>query len=127
MPWPTFANMTDRDLLAIYTYLSAIPCNPGPSGLDLSCTSRTFATEIEEKGRCSLYNAGLNDPEFKVPMRSRSRVASETNFPIGPRFPERFGRCMLAARLTARGTARAADLQFFCIQTSHVTGRLLHR
>jgi hypothetical protein len=30
MPWPTFKNMTDRDLLAIYTYLSAIPCNPGP-------------------------------------------------------------------------------------------------
>jgi len=34
MPWPTFMYMTDRDLLAIYTYLSAIPCNPGPSGLD---------------------------------------------------------------------------------------------
>ena len=34
MPWPAFANMTDRDLLAIYTYLSAIPRNPGPSGLD---------------------------------------------------------------------------------------------
>jgi len=34
MPWPTFMNMTDRDLLAIYTYLSAIPCNPGPAGLD---------------------------------------------------------------------------------------------
>jgi hypothetical protein len=34
MPWPTFMNMTDHDLLAIYTYLSAIPCNPGPSGLD---------------------------------------------------------------------------------------------
>jgi hypothetical protein len=34
MPWPTYTNMTDRDLLAIYTYLSAIPCNPGPSGLD---------------------------------------------------------------------------------------------
>ena len=34
MPWPTFANMTDRDLLAIYTYLSAIQCNPGPAGLD---------------------------------------------------------------------------------------------
>src|SRR5215471_1042806 len=34
MPWPTFANMTEHDLLAIYTYLSAIPCNPGPSGLD---------------------------------------------------------------------------------------------
>lgn len=34
MPWPTFMNMTDHDLLAIYTYLSAIPCNPGPAGLD---------------------------------------------------------------------------------------------
>jgi hypothetical protein len=34
MPWPTYMNMSDRDLLAIYTYLSAIPCNPGPSGLD---------------------------------------------------------------------------------------------
>jgi hypothetical protein len=34
MPWPVYTNMTDRDLLAIYTYLSAIPCNPGPSGLD---------------------------------------------------------------------------------------------
>lgn len=26
MPWPYFQSMTDRDLLAIYTYLSAIPC-----------------------------------------------------------------------------------------------------
>jgi hypothetical protein len=34
MPWPIFGNMTDHDLLAIYTYLSAIPCNHGPSGLD---------------------------------------------------------------------------------------------
>lgn len=34
MPWPTYANMTDRDLLAIYTYLSAIPCRPGPLDLD---------------------------------------------------------------------------------------------
>jgi hypothetical protein len=34
MPWPTYANMTDRDLLAIYTYLSAIPCQPGPLDLD---------------------------------------------------------------------------------------------
>lgn len=34
MIWPTLANMTDHDILAIYTYLSAIKCNPGPSGLD---------------------------------------------------------------------------------------------
>ena len=30
MPWPTFANMSDNDLLAIYTYLSAVPCVTGP-------------------------------------------------------------------------------------------------
>lgn len=26
MPWPTFANLSDRDIEAIYAYLSAIPC-----------------------------------------------------------------------------------------------------
>jgi hypothetical protein len=26
MPWPSFQSMSDHDLLAIYTYLSAIPC-----------------------------------------------------------------------------------------------------
>jgi hypothetical protein len=31
MPWPAFTNMSDDDLLAIYTYLGAIPCNPGPA------------------------------------------------------------------------------------------------
>jgi hypothetical protein len=30
MPWPTFQNMTDHDLRAIYEYLSAIPCIAGP-------------------------------------------------------------------------------------------------
>jgi hypothetical protein len=30
MPWPAFENMTDHDLWAIYEYLSAVPCNPGP-------------------------------------------------------------------------------------------------
>lgn len=32
MPWPVFQNMTDGDLLAIYTYLSAIPCLEGGPG-----------------------------------------------------------------------------------------------
>lgn len=27
MPWPKLGNMTDRQLLAIWTYLSALPCN----------------------------------------------------------------------------------------------------
>ncbi len=31
MPWPYYQSMTDHDLLAIYTYLSAIPCIEGPS------------------------------------------------------------------------------------------------
>jgi mono/diheme cytochrome c family protein len=31
MPWPTFQNMTDRDLTAIYEYLSSIPCIEGPA------------------------------------------------------------------------------------------------
>src|SRR5579863_6319589 len=31
MPWPDFQDMTDNDIAAIYEYLSAIPCNPGPA------------------------------------------------------------------------------------------------
>jgi hypothetical protein len=30
MPWPTYQNMTDHDLRAIYEYLSAVPCVTGP-------------------------------------------------------------------------------------------------
>jgi hypothetical protein len=41
MPWPTFNNMSTDDLLAIYTYLSAIPCITGPATpADLPETSR---------------------------------------------------------------------------------------
>jgi hypothetical protein len=32
MPWPNFQNMTDRDLQAIYAFLSAIPCVEGGPG-----------------------------------------------------------------------------------------------
>ena len=32
MPWPTYQNMTDHDLEAIYEYLSAIPCLEGGPG-----------------------------------------------------------------------------------------------
>ena len=34
MPWPTFQNMTDHDLRAIYEYLSSIPCIAGPPAPD---------------------------------------------------------------------------------------------
>jgi hypothetical protein len=30
MPWPTFQNMSERDIRAIYEYLSAVPCVEGP-------------------------------------------------------------------------------------------------
>jgi hypothetical protein len=31
MPWPTYQNMTDRELRAMYEYLRAIPpATPGP-------------------------------------------------------------------------------------------------
>ena len=32
MPWPAFQDMTDRQLTAIYTYLSAVPCVEGGPG-----------------------------------------------------------------------------------------------
>lgn len=38
MPWPVFKGMTDRDLSAIYEYLSAIPClEGGPGALPSRC------------------------------------------------------------------------------------------
>jgi hypothetical protein len=33
MPWPVYQSMTDRDLNAIYAYLSAIPCLEGDPGV----------------------------------------------------------------------------------------------
>ncbi len=30
MPWPAYQDWTDRELLAVYSYLKAIPCIPGP-------------------------------------------------------------------------------------------------
>jgi hypothetical protein len=41
MPWPVYRNMTDRDLRAIYEYLSAIPCVEGDPGIpDAPATGR---------------------------------------------------------------------------------------
>ena len=34
MPWPTYQDMTEHDLRAIYEYLSAIPCVAGPPAPD---------------------------------------------------------------------------------------------
>lgn len=40
MPWQVYHNMTDRDLTAIYTYLSAIPCEEGDPGVSSAPTHR---------------------------------------------------------------------------------------
>jgi hypothetical protein len=34
MPWPRFRSLTDRDMQAIYQYLSTIPCLEGDPGVD---------------------------------------------------------------------------------------------
>ena len=36
MPWPAFQNMTERQLVAIYTYPSAVPCLEGGPGEPLN-------------------------------------------------------------------------------------------
>jgi len=33
MPWPVYGNLTDREMNAIYTYLSTIPCLEGDPGV----------------------------------------------------------------------------------------------
>jgi len=47
MPWPIFLNMTDDDLTAIYTYLSAIPCvEGGPGEPPNRCTAAPKTTAV---------------------------------------------------------------------------------
>lgn len=38
MPWPAYQHMNDHDLRAIYEYLSAIPCIPGPKAGEHLCS-----------------------------------------------------------------------------------------
>ena len=40
MPWPRFRSLTDRDMQAIYTYLSTIPCLEGDPGVSPAPTHR---------------------------------------------------------------------------------------
>lgn len=47
MPWPLYQNMTDDDLRAIYTYLSAIPCvEGGPNEPPNRCTPPAKTTAV---------------------------------------------------------------------------------
>jgi hypothetical protein len=47
MPWPTYQDMTDSDLRAIYAFLSAIPCiEGGPNAPGNRCSSRPAVPTI---------------------------------------------------------------------------------
>jgi hypothetical protein len=64
MRWPFFQNMTDHDLRAIYEYLSAIPCNPGPGITDApylqnACEQRSALTPISTSSESRLIPSGF--------------------------------------------------------------------
>src|SRR5579864_8132196 len=70
MPWPTFSHMTDRDIEAIYAYLSAIPCidnttSPPPDG---------FPNELRNDcGTGGAANDAVKDSRIQQAPRSRPR------------------------------------------------------
>ncbi|MBZ5603088.1 MAG: PKD domain-containing protein [Acidobacteriia bacterium] len=44
MPWPSFSNLTDRDIQAIYTYMTAVPCLEGGPGEPANRCAGAFKT-----------------------------------------------------------------------------------
>jgi hypothetical protein len=73
MPWPTFSHMSDRDITAIYEYLSAIPCvdnttSTPPAGapdeLRNDCGSTTAAAQT---------NGLVREASVQPAMRSHRR------------------------------------------------------
>ncbi len=94
MPWPTFQNMTDDDLTAIYTYLSTIPClegRPGRAGQSLwecnrrqdrcrgSAKERIVGQPRGPTGRHSIHVRRWEATDVPVDRRSRkpaSRISS---------------------------------------------------
>jgi hypothetical protein len=74
MPWVTFSHMTNKDLEAIYEYLSAIPCInntlvPGPDGdpteLQNNCSGPAPAVATIAP------NAEVKDSSVQRAVRSR--------------------------------------------------------
>jgi hypothetical protein len=55
MPWPTFSHMTDKDIEAVYAYLSAIPCidnttSPPPAGAPNELRNDCGNDDVANKG-----------------------------------------------------------------------------
>lgn len=68
MPWPTFSHMTDKDIEAIYEYLSAIPC------IDNTTSTPPAGAPNELRNDCgtgAVANRGVRDSS--VPQRPASR------------------------------------------------------
>lgn len=70
MPWPTFSHMTDKDIEAIYEYLSAIPC------LDNTTSTPPAGAPNELRNDCGngdVANRGVRDSSVHQGQPSRPR------------------------------------------------------
>jgi hypothetical protein len=69
MPWPTFSHMTDREIAAMYEYLSAIPC------IDNSTSTPPAGAPNELRNDCgtaaAAVNGALNDSRIQQAPRAR--------------------------------------------------------
>jgi hypothetical protein len=66
MPWPTFSNMSDHDIEAIYNYLSAIPC------IDNTFSTPPAGAPDELRNDCGTGNA-VTGSNIQQAARPRSR------------------------------------------------------
>ena len=69
MPWPTFSHLSDRDIEAIYEYLSAIPC------IDNTTSTPPDGFPNELRNDCGTAGAHANDAEkdSRIHQAPRSR------------------------------------------------------
>jgi len=69
MPWPTFSRMSDRDIEAIYEYLSAIPC------IDNTTSPPPDGAPNELRNDCGTGGAAANDAvkDSRTQQARRSR------------------------------------------------------
>lgn len=70
MPWPTFSHMTDKDIEAIYEYLSAIPC------LDNTTSTPPAGAPNELRNDCGngdVANRGVRDSSMHQGLPSHRR------------------------------------------------------
>ena len=67
MPWPTFSQMSDRDIHAIYEYLSAIPC------IDNTTSAAPDGAPNELRNDCGTTTASVSSAVISSTVRQTSR------------------------------------------------------